>query len=59
MLAVTYKSTGRDGVVYLPFKEMVRAKEKANALYKKGKLNVKIVDIEEKILYTPVEQFKL
>ena len=53
MIAVTYKEIKRDGTVYLPFVEERGAKSKANALYKRGYLNVKVVEIEEKILYTP------
>lgn len=55
MIAVTYKEIKRDGTVYLPFTEERLAKSKANALYKRGYLNVKVVEIEEKILYTPGE----
>lgn len=55
MIAVTYKDIKRDGTVYLPFVEEQGAKSKANALYKRGYLNVKVVEIEEKVLYTPGE----
>lgn len=53
MIAVTYKEIDRNGTVYLPYTEERRAKSKADALYKRGYLNVKVVEIEEKILYTP------
>lgn len=55
MIAVTYKEIDRNGTVYLPFTEERRARIKANDLYKRGYLNVKVVEIEEKILYTPWE----
>lgn len=55
MIAVTYKGLGRHGTVYLPFTEKEKAESKANALYKRGYLNVKVVEIEEKVLYTPGE----
>lgn len=55
MIAVTYKEIDRNGTVYLPFNELYEAKAKADNLYKKGYLNVKIVKVEEKILYTPGE----
>ena len=57
MIAVTYKEIDRDGVVHLPFKEnrIINAKEYADNLNKKGYLNVKVVEIEEKVLYTPGE----
>lgn len=58
MIAVTYKEIDRDGTVHLPFKEkkrMINAKIYADNLYKEGYLNVKVVEIEEKVLYTPGE----
>lgn len=55
MIAVTYKELDRDGTVYVPFTETYEARMKANNLYKQGYLNVKVVEIEEKILYTPGE----
>lgn len=55
LIAVTYKEIDRNGTVYLPFTEERRAKSKADALYKRGYLNVKVVEIEEKVLYTPGE----
>lgn len=53
MIVVTYKKINKKGVVHLPFKEREKAKEKADRLYKEGYLNVKVVEIEEKVLYTP------
>lgn len=57
MIAVTYKEIDRDGTVHLPFKEKrkINAKIYADNLYKEGYLNVKVVEIEEKVLYTPGE----
>lgn len=55
MIAVTYKEIDRKGVVHLPYKEYSKAEKKALKLYKQGYLNVKVVEIEEKILYTPGE----
>ncbi|MBS5306457.1 hypothetical protein [Clostridium sp.] len=55
MIAVTYKEIDRNGTVHLPFMELYEAKNKSNALYKRGYLNVKVVKIEEKVLYTPGE----
>lgn len=55
MIAVTYKQIDRNGTIYLPFTDERRAESKANALYKRGYLNVKVVEIEEKVLYTPGE----
>lgn len=55
MISVTYKDIDRKGTVHLPYKEYSKAEMKANKLYKKGYLNVKVVEIEEKILYTPGE----
>lgn len=55
MIAVTYKDIDRKGTVHLPYKEYSKAEMKANKLYKKGYLNVKVVEIEEKVLYTPGE----
>lgn len=55
LIAVTYKQIDRNGTIYLPFTDERRAESKANALYKRGYLNVKVVEIEEKVLYTPGE----
>lgn len=55
MIAVTYKEIDRKGTVYLPYKEYSKAEKKADALYKRGYLNVKVVEREEKVLYTPGE----
>lgn len=53
MIAVTYKDTDRNGTIHLPYKDYSKAQTKANKLYKEGYLNVKVVEIEEKVLYTP------
>ena len=56
MLVVTYKELNKDGVVHLPFRPeggMTSAKKLADRLYKEGYYNVKVVEIEEKVLYTP------
>ena len=57
MLAVTYKELNKDGVIHLPFREetggIAGAKNKADNLYKNGYYNVKVVEIEEKVLYEP------
>lgn len=55
MIAVTYKEIDRKGTVYLPYKDYSKAKAEALKLYKEGYLNVKVVKIEEKILYIPGE----
>ena len=55
LIAITYKEIDRDGTVYIPFTEKYPAREKANNLYKQGYLNVKVVEIEEKVLYIPGE----
>lgn len=55
MIAVTYKEIDRKGVVHLPYKDYSKAKAEALKLYKEGYLNVKVVEIEEKVLYTPGE----
>lgn len=53
MIAVTYKKLDKDGVIHLPFQEgaIGNAKQQADRLYKEGYLNVKVVEIEEKVLY--------
>lgn len=59
MIAVTYKKNLKeDGVVYFPFKDcaIVDAKKRADRLYREGFLNVKVVKVEEKILYIPSAQ---
>lgn len=53
MIVVTYKEIDIDGVVHLPYRDIWEAEKKANSLYKEGYLNVKVVEIEEKVLYTP------
>ena len=56
MLAVTYKELNKDGVIHLPFRVeggMISAKKLADRLYKEGYYNVKVVEIKEKVLYTP------
>lgn len=55
MIVVTYKDIDKDGVVHLPFNEdgITNAKKYANRLYREGYLNVKVVEIEEKVLYIP------
>ena len=54
MITVTYKELDKDGVIHLPFNNGIRdAKEKANILYKQGYISVKVVEIEEKVLYIP------
>ena len=54
MLAVTYKELNRDGVIHLPFRDgITSAKNYADRLYEEGYYNVKVVEIEEKVLYTP------
>ncbi|MGG7215321.1 hypothetical protein ACQPUY_17210 [Clostridium nigeriense] len=55
MLVVTYKEINKDGVIHLPFekKKMKNAKQQADRFHKKGYLNVKVVEIEEKIIYEP------
>ena len=51
MIAVVYK--GEEGTIQVPAKRLQAAKSKANTLYKQGKLGVKVVNIQEKILYIP------
>ena len=54
MLVVTYKELNKDGVVHLPFRDgIVSAKKLSDRLYKEGYYNVKVVEIEEKVLYIP------
>ena len=56
MIAVTYKQLNKDGVVHLPFRQeggMTSAKKLADRLYKEGYFNVKVVEIEENVLYIP------
>ena len=55
MLALTYRKTSEDGVRYLPIKKtsIEEAKFRADYLYKQGYLNVRVVEIEEKIIYEP------
>ncbi|MGG7143565.1 hypothetical protein ACQPVP_08870 [Clostridium nigeriense] len=53
MIVLTYKEIDRDGVVHLPQQGKEQAKKQANELYKQGYLNVKVVEIEEKVLYIP------
>jgi len=56
MIAVTYKKNlNKDGVVYLPFQDyaITNAKKQADRFYKEGYLNVKVVKVEEEILYIP------
>lgn len=55
MIAVTYKKITGDGTIHLPFEKgkIIAAKQQADRLYKKGYLNVKVVEIEEKVLYIP------
>ena len=56
MIAVTYKELNKDGVIHLPFRVeggMTSAKKLADRLYKEGYYNVKVVEIEEKVLYIP------
>lgn len=55
MIAVTYKQIDRNGTIHLPYKDYSKAKAEALKLYKQGYLNVKVVEIEEKVLYTPGE----
>ena len=55
MIAVTYKKITGEGTVHLPFSngKLIIAKKQADRLYKQGYLNVKVVEIEEKVLYIP------
>lgn len=53
MIVVTYKEIDRDGVVHLPQQGKEQAKKQADRLYKEGCLNVKVVEIEQKVLYEP------
>lgn len=53
MVAVTYKMSNSEGVVYLPCTTSSVAKSKAKTLYKKGMLNVKVVDVKEEVLFVP------
>lgn len=53
MIVITYKLEKGDGVVYIPASSLQSAEKKANSLYNRGYLNVKIVDVSEKVLYTP------
>ena len=52
MYAVTYKSRGIDGVVYIPCQNEHVARVKADALYKKGYFNIKVVIQRDEIIYT-------
>ena len=55
MIALTYRKQEEDGVRYLPIKRrnIPEAKKNADNLYKQGYLNVRVVEIEEKVLYEP------
>lgn len=57
MLVVTYKELNKDGLIHLPFRGdtggITNAKKRADILYKEGYLNVKVVEIEQKVLYEP------
>lgn len=55
MIALTYRKQDEGGVRYLPIKreKEAEAKFRADYLYKQGYLNVRVVEIEEKVLYEP------
>lgn len=55
MIALTYRKINEEGIRYLPIKNtsMEEAKFRADYLYKQGYLNVRVVEIEEKVLYEP------
>ena len=55
MIAITYRKINEEGVRYLPIKREVisEAKFRADYLYKQGYLNVRVVELEEKVLYEP------
>ena len=53
MYAVAYKQLNADGVVYLPCTSEKVAKSKAKTLFKKGKLNVKVVVLHEDVIFVP------
>lgn len=53
MYAVAYKQLRTNGVVYLPCATEKIAKSKAKTLFKKGKLNVKVVVLHEDVIFVP------
>lgn len=54
MIAVCYKDSLRqEWVRYLPQQSLKRAKAKADKLREEGRLNVKVVVIEERLIYIP------
>lgn len=54
MYAVTFKSKKEDmGVVYIPCTSKKQAVSMADAYYKKGYLNTKVVKQSDEILYIP------
>lgn len=55
MIALTYRKINEEGVKYLPIRKgyIEEAKFRADYLYKQGYLNVRVVEIEEKIIYEP------
>ena len=55
MIVVTYKRKGINGITQLPYTSKSLAIKKANDLYKKGYLNVKVSEIEERVLFIPIE----
>lgn len=55
MIALTYRKINEEGIKYLPIRKsyIEEAKFRADYLYKQGYLNVRVVEIEEKVLYEP------
>lgn len=55
MIALTYRKIAEEGVRYLPIRKtsVEEAEFRADYLYKQGYLNVRVVEIEEKIIYEP------
>ena len=54
MIAVSYKKKGNNtGVVYLPQSSLRFAKEKANKLHQQGYVNIRVVVMDERVIYIP------
>lgn len=54
MIAVSYKkSLEQEGINYLPHQTLKRAKLKADKLKEEGHLSVKVVILEERVVYIP------
>lgn len=53
MIAVSYKKPKNDGLVYIPCYSKIEAVQKADVYFKRGFLNVRVVELKEEILHIP------